>query len=218
MALIGVYALYYPLSIWYYYGQIIDPLFHFLFVLGMLFCLERRPVLLLLILLPGMLTKESIILVVPLLYLFHPSRSTLLQSAALIALCLALFVFVWLLFGFDASYQSINGTVQSMVWSNLGFPHGSAISSVSVFQRYLHPLLFIGIWLAVICFFRKQLPRPLFFSCIYLAVSVFTTNLVFGWNYESRNFVPALVLLLPAVAMIVRTRRSAPNIPRAVLS
>ena len=57
-------------------------------------------------------------------------------------------------------------------------------------------------WLPAIIWRREWLPRPLFETALYLAAALYLTNLLFGWNYESRNFVPALVLMLVAALSI----------------
>jgi hypothetical protein len=90
-----------------------------------------------------------------------------------------------------------------MVYSNLGLARGQAGSMVSVFQRYLHPMLFIFMWLPLMVWRRNLLPRSLFWTALYLAAAFYLTNLCFGWNYESRNFVPVLIFLLVCTLLIV---------------
>jgi hypothetical protein len=58
-------VLLYPLAVMRYWGQLADPINHALFVLGMLCILEQRPVTLAAILFLGVLSKETIGLLVP---------------------------------------------------------------------------------------------------------------------------------------------------------
>ena len=76
-------------------------------------------------------------------------------------------------------------------------------SPVSVFQRHLHPILFIFMWLPLIILRRDFLPRSLFWTALYFAAAIYLTNLFFSWNHESRNFVPVLVVLLVCTISIM---------------
>ncbi|HUA39269.1 MAG TPA: hypothetical protein VMA35_12830 [Candidatus Sulfopaludibacter sp.] len=58
-------------------------------------------------------------------------------------------------------------------------------------------------WLPLILWQRKSLSRPLFWTALYLATAFYLTNLCFGWNYESRNFIPILVFLLVCTMIIL---------------
>jgi hypothetical protein len=58
-------------------------------------------------------------------------------------------------------------------------------------------------WLPLVAWRRRLLPPALFRTSLYLAAALYVTNLCFGWNYESRNFVPGLVVLLVCTVFIV---------------
>jgi len=58
-------------------------------------------------------------------------------------------------------------------------------------------------WLPLIVWRRKLLPPSLFRTALYLSAALYLTNLCFGWNFESRNFVPALVVLITCTMIIV---------------
>jgi hypothetical protein len=75
----------------------------------------------------------------------------------------------------------------------------------------LHPVLFIFMWLPLIIWRRTLLPSSLFWTSLYLAAALYATNLCFGWNYESRNFVPALVVLLVGTMTIVNSLLAKPQ-------
>ena len=54
----------YPLSVWYYYGQLTDPLSHFLFVLALIYLIQDRWLMLGAALAVGVLAKETVVLLV----------------------------------------------------------------------------------------------------------------------------------------------------------
>jgi hypothetical protein len=95
--------------------------------------------------------------------------------------------------------ESING-FQLMVLRNLGLSSDTSVKGAApVYQNYLHPILFIGVFLP---FIWKRWPnidprlRALFVIVVPL---VFLSSLGFSWLYESRNYVPLLPILLAMV-------------------
>jgi hypothetical protein len=98
-----------------------------------------------------------------------------------------------------------------MVLSNLGLPGGGGWSTVPVAQRHLHPVLFIFMWLPLVIWQRRHLPVCLFRTALYFAAAIYFTNLWFGWNYESRNFIPPLVVLLVCTMVIINARVGKPD-------
>jgi hypothetical protein len=204
-----IYALFYPLSTRHYFGNLLDPLSHAVMVAALACCRggRFRPFFWLFIL--GMFIKETMLLVIPVYYLanFKVARfwePRLLRQLALLAISgLAVFLACRIPFRFNYSFDTLNGTSEVMVYSNLGLACGQAHSPVSVFQPHLHPFLFVFAWLPMIIWRRKLLPPSLFWTALYLAGASYLTNLCFGWNYESRNFVPALILLLVSTTVVV---------------
>src|SRR5262249_41102908 len=55
----------YPLSIWYYWGQLTDPLSHALFVAALIFVVQDRFLALAAVLALGVMAKETVVLVLP---------------------------------------------------------------------------------------------------------------------------------------------------------
>ena len=203
------YAAFYPLSARYYYGNLLDPMSHAV-MLAALTCCQRRQfwqVFWLFVL--GMFIKETMLLIIPCYYLMNSETfrfrdSRVLWRLALLAVTgLGVFLACRIPFHFNYDFKTLNRENELMVYSNLGFARGQAQSAVSVFQRYLHPILFIFMWLPLMVWRRKILPRSLFWTALYLAAAFYLTNLCFGWNYESRNFVPVLIFLLVCTMMIV---------------
>ncbi|MFC1496059.1 hypothetical protein ACFL52_01440 [Candidatus Margulisiibacteriota bacterium] len=196
-----IYATLYPLSILYYKGQIIDPLFHFLFAAALIFCIKKDLVALFAIIILGVFVKESIILVVPLYFLLNrKSKGSLAGATGLVLAGVVVAVLIRMNFGYDLSMARINGVPQLMIFSNLGIPGSKVekvVNNLEIFIRYFHPALFIFLWQGIIIYFRKKIPQGVFYAALFLSISIFVTNSFFGWNYESRNFVPALIFLLP---------------------
>jgi hypothetical protein len=57
-------------------------------------------------------------------------------------------------------------------------------------------------WIGILILYRKFISRSLFYTAMYLSVFIYLTNLCFGWNYESRNFIPALCMFLISTVSI----------------
>lgn len=215
------YAVFYPLSILYYYGNLLDPMFHGVFILILIYCRNKKFWQVFFLLALGMFIKETVILAIPCYYLLNIEslrligKKVFLQMFCLFIACLFLFLLCRIPFDFRYTLEGLNGTEQLMILSNLGFSGGMAQSTVSVFARYLHPVLFIFIWVPILIYKRKFLSRSLFCTSMYLAVSIYLTNLCFGWNYESRNFIPALSMLLVSTAAVFnqKTNQAGENTP-----
>ena len=193
-----LYAAFYPLSVRYYYGNLLDPMSHAVMLAAFVCCQRRQFWQLFWLCVLGMFIKETMLLIVPCYYLMHsePFRwrdfRTLWQLALLAAAALGVFLACRIPFHFNYDFDTLNRTNELMVYNNLGLAQYPAKGMASVFQRYLHPILFIFMWLPLIIWRRQMLPR----SCLhglYLAAAFYLTNLCFGWNYESRNFVPVLI-------------------------
>ncbi|MDD5064234.1 MAG: hypothetical protein PHQ35_05675 [Phycisphaerae bacterium] len=195
-----LYAIFYPLSIRYYYGNLLDPMFHSIFILALMYCQKRKIREVFFLVTMGMFVKETVILAVPCYYLLNMEllhsvrKKVILKLGLLVGWCLLLFLACRIPFGFRYNIKTINGVEQLMILRNFGRSVGLA--------GYLHPILFIFMWIPILIFYRKYLSRSLFYTSIYLAVSFYLTNLCFGWNTESRNFVPALCMLLISTVSI----------------
>ena len=203
-----LYAVFYPLSTRYYYGNMLDPMSHAV-MLAALTCCQRQqfPQFFWLIVL-GMFIKETMLLIIPCYYLMNRETMwwrdarVLARLALVVLVAAAVFLACRIPFHFDYNFETLNRTSELMIYSNLGLSGAKHWSSVSVFERYLHPILFIFVWLPLIIWRRKLLPAPLFRTALYLAAAFYLTNLCFGWNYESRNFVPPLIVLLVCTLMV----------------
>jgi hypothetical protein len=204
-----LYAAFYPLSTRYYCGNLIDPLSHAVMLAALVSCRRRQWWLTFWLLILGTLIKESMLLLVPGYFLLNleaprfPDARALRQLALLAAAGLAVFLACRLPFGFHFDFPTLNRTTELMIRANLGLPGSQTWSNVPVFQRYLQPALFVFLWLPFIVWQRKLLPLSLLATALYLAAAFFAVNLCFGWNHESRNFVPVLIFLLVCTLAII---------------
>ena len=204
-----VYAVFYPLSTRYYYGNMLDPMSHAVMLAALVCCHRRQfwPMYWLFVL--GMFVKETMLLIAPCYYLMNLESFRLRDQRALLRLALlglsgaGVFLACRLPFHFHYDFQSLNRTSGWMVLSNFGLPGGPCLSTVSIFQRLVHPVLFLFMWLPLIVWQRKFLPPAWFWTALYLVATFYLTNLCFSWNYESRNFIPVLVFLVVCTLIIV---------------
>jgi hypothetical protein len=220
-----VYACFYPLSIRYYQGSLCDPTSHAVMLTALIFCQRRAFGVVLSLMLMGVFIKETMLVIAPCWLLLDPdkppqwNRRDMLRAGILVAAGMGVFLLCRLPFHFQYDFRSLNRTTELMIWSNLGFSRGHHSTIVSVFERYWHPALFLFMWLPLIIWKRALLPPSLFRTALYLAAALYLTNLCFGWNYESRNFVPALVLLVVSTTVIMtRLVGLNPGVPAEVAS
>jgi hypothetical protein len=194
-------VLLYPLSVLRYWGQLTDPLSHTLFVLAFLYLLEDRLTALAAALALGIVAKETIVIVV-LAYLACTWRRgwrAWLITAVLAGVCLEAFGVTRRLLNWQPGEGDMNG-VGLMIGTNFGFGEPVADIPLPLWENYLHPLLFIGIFLPTIAWrWRVVDPR---LRTLFLVVMplLLLSNVCYGWLYESRNYMP-LVPLLATLSM-----------------
>lgn len=194
-------VLLYPLSILRYCGQLTDPLSHTLFVLAFLYLLEDRPIALAAALALGIVAKETIVIVGP-AYLACSWRRgwrAWLITTALGGVCVAAFVATRWPLGWRPGEGSMNGA-GLMIGTNLGVGEPIANLIPPLWENYLHPLLFVGLFLPVIVWRWSDLDPRLRTLCLVVTPLLLLSNVCYGWLYESRNYMP-LVPLLATLAM-----------------
>ncbi len=205
LTLLPVAALY-PLSVWYYWGQLTDPLSHALFVFACLWAVRDRAALLAASLFLGVLAKETVLLMVPAYWAWGwRDWRHWLRAAALGVVCVAAFLAARLPYGWRPGYGQINGTQALMIRDNLGFPPPDRPyqPAAPIFMNYLHPALFVLPFVPFILYGRRQIDRRLLALVLVLTPLVLLSNLCFGWMYESRNYVPLLPVLGTAALFAV---------------
>jgi hypothetical protein len=207
----------YPLSVLYYWGQLTDPVSHALFVLAMIYLVENRVLALAAALALGVAAKETAVLLVP-AYLAskrgrgpfwengpRPLFRALATTAGLGVVCVAAYLAVRLPLGWRPGYGAINGTEGLMIGTNLGIGEPLYHRAAPLWANYLHPLLFVGIFLPSIAFGWRRLDGRLRALCLTLVPLLLLTNLCFGWMYESRNYLPLVPLLTTAALASLTT-------------
>jgi hypothetical protein len=194
-------VLLYPLSIWYYWGQLTDPLSHSLFLLSLIYLLEDRPWPLAASLALGIAAKETVVLVVP-VYLacwWRRGWRAWMTTGLLGGVCVAAYLAARLPQGWRPGLANVNGLDALMVGANLGFGEPAGLTTVPLWVNYLHPLLFVGIFVPLLVQLWPRIDPHLRTICATLAPLLVASNLCFGWLYESRNYMPIVPLLATAV-------------------
>jgi hypothetical protein len=201
LATLAAFPLYYPLSVAYYRGQLTDPLSHCLFAAALIYAVRDCPVRLGLALALGVLAKETVVLMVPTYAACQAWRGwrTLKRTAGLGAVCVATFLAARLPLGWRPGYEALNGTNGLMVTSNLGIGPPLYESDVPMVMNYIHPLLFVGVFVPVVAARCQETDGRLKALFLVLVPLLLASSLCFGWLYESRNYMPLLPLLTTMV-------------------
>jgi hypothetical protein len=199
-------VLFYPLSVLHYWGQLTDPLSHTLFVLTFIYLLEDRPLALAAALALGVLAKETAVIVAPAYLACYWRRGwrSWFITAGLGSACLAAFLAARVPLGWGLGYWNINGTTGLMIGTNLGFGEPIAHSTVPLWMNYLHPLVFVGVFVPVLIERWPSIDPRLRAVCLMVTPLLLLSNVCFGWLYESRNYMP----LVPLLATMAFTPRS----------
>jgi hypothetical protein len=195
-------AVLYPPSVWFYWGQLTDPLSHALFVFGFIWIVRDRTALLAASLALGVLAKETAVLLVPAYWAcyWRGGWRPLLKATGLGVVCVTAFLAARLPYQWSLGYDKINGTPGLMILDNLGFappdrPHQPA---APIYQGYLQPALFVLPFVPFVVWGWQRIDGRLKVMCLILTPLVLLSNLCFGWMYESRNYMPLLPLLATA--------------------
>jgi hypothetical protein len=198
---VAVIFVLYPLSVRYYLGQLTDPLSHALFVLGLTYLVENRLFLLAGTLILGILAKETAVIIVPayLAYHWRLGWKSLAATVGLGAASVAAFLAPRLGIGWQLDLGSINGA-GLMIKANLGMSDKHRLHPDMILPNYLPLLLFLGVFLPFIAWHWRSTDPRLRALFLVLVPLLFVSNLCFGWLYESRNYMPAIPLLV-ALAM-----------------
>jgi hypothetical protein len=207
LCVLAIVALY-PLANCRYWGQLTDPVNHTLFVLGVLWILEDRPVALAMALFLGVLSKETIVLLVPAyLACWYPRGRLAWVESAILGLA-AVLAFLAARPGWRPGYGNINGTTGLMFGTNLGFGTPIASTSVPLIEGYFHVLLFVVPFVPFLVWNWRTIDPHLRRLILTLVPLVLVSNLAFGWAYESRNYLPLVPLLAAAALPAAHRERS----------
>jgi hypothetical protein len=191
----------YPLSIAYYYGQLTDPMSHAFLVLGVIWIVEDRPWELAAALALGVMAKETAVLLVAAYFAcYWRSRRGWLMTTCLGAVSVLAFLVVRLPVRWLTQERNINGLDGLMIGTNLGIGEPRFSGAAPTWQNYLHPLLFVGVFVPVLAWRWRELNVRLRTVCMVLTPLLLASSLCWSWLYESRNYMP-LVPLLATLAL-----------------
>ena len=151
----------------------------------------------------GVVAKETIVLMVPAYWAcwWRKGWPAFWKAAALGAVCVAAFLAVRIPNGWSLNNRQINGLDWLMLWDNLGIGPRHFELFAPLWVYYLHPAMFILTFVPFIAMGWGRLDGRLKALCLTLPALVLLSNLMFGWIYESRNYMP-LVPLLATSAML----------------
>ncbi len=129
-----------------------------------------------------------------------------MRTLALGAVGVAAFLATRLPLGWRPGGESINGVDGLMVGTNLGIGRPIALTYVPLYENYLQPALFIGLWIPLLAFRWRWIESCLKALASMLTPLLLASSLCFSWLYESRNYVP-LVPLLSTMALCSERER-----------
>jgi hypothetical protein len=183
------YVSIYPVSIRLYAGQLLDPMSHLSFVLGMLCMARRRDADFALVILIGALAKESVVALAGLYVLVRWRERRWWATVATLAAGLLV---VWLVRRIVYAGAAVDTTTLS------GVPHGHVLENLrrERFWMWFPQLgLTIGLFLPFLALAWPRVPRDLRLLAGGLSLILPLTSLRFSWLYEARNYVPAVIPL-----------------------
>jgi hypothetical protein len=183
-------AVAYPISFENYNGQLADPLSHLSFVLAFLFLANEEFWPLLTVLLIGSLAKETVLVMTLYYVLFHRKEKNYIGKAALLCAgtVIAYFGVRLAILKGTMNYVQVSATPLGHIRVNAGF-----LPWIPAF------LLTVGVFLPFLAIGWDRTPAVLKRLALFLLPSLFLSSLVFGWLYETRNFMP-LVSVLAVIA------------------
>src|SRR5262249_37498392 len=144
---LAAYPVLYPFSIYYYGGQLTDPMSHALFALALCHVIEDQLILLALSVALGVLAKETALIIVVAYFVYHierPVRALVRSSGPALAGIVA-YLAARMPYGWRPGSDSINGTPLNLRW-NLGIRPMPVLMESIIHQLWIQPLLFIGIF------------------------------------------------------------------------
>ena len=194
--MVAIMCMLYRYSIKQYFGQLTDPLSHWLFVMALIFVVEDQWLSLAMALALGILAKETAMLIVLAYWAcwWRHGWPAFRKTAALGIVCAISFLSVRLPYGWCPRYEQINGTACSMFWANLrvlGF-------------CFPHLTRFFIVFIPFIAFGWRTLDGRLKALCLTVVPLVLISSFWFGWVYESRNYMPLLPLLVTSALMVLQ--------------
>jgi hypothetical protein len=175
-----------PVTYEWYAGQLTDPLSHLSFVLAFIFLETEQFACLLTTLVIGSLAKETVLALSGYYVLFgRTQKHYLLKAACLVAAALACYLGVrYYVLHSSMQYQDISGVNAAHMLENLRDKRWPEVVALTL----LGPIYFLVLsW--------KDTPASLKRLYFYLVISLLVSSVGFSWLVETRNFVPAVIVL-----------------------
>ncbi len=170
----------------WYAGQLTDPPSHLSFVLAFIFLETEEFAFLLTTLVIGSLAKETVLALSGYYILFCRKRNRYrVKAVCLGAAALASYLGVrYCVLHSSMQYQDISGVNASHMLENLRDERWPEVVSLTL----LGPIYFLVLsW--------KDTPGSLKRLYFYLLITLFVSSVWFSWLVETRNFVPAVIVL-----------------------
>jgi hypothetical protein len=187
MVVVFIYAFVYPFSIRYYAGQPTDPASHLSFILAFIFLELGWFLPLAVILVAGILAKESVAVVALYYALFEAhGRRGWLRAGVLVTsvLGVALLLRLGIRRG-DFGYREVSGVSL-----------GHVVVNLSLTDKWPRQLLFtVGALLPFAVLGWQRAPERVRNLTLVIGPALIVTNVFFSWMHEARNFIPLTVLL-----------------------
>jgi hypothetical protein len=203
-AVVGWMVLLYPLSLWYYAGQLTDPMSHALFVLALFYIVTDQWWPLLFSLLLGVAAKETAVVLVLGYWacFWRGGLLSLAKSLGLLLGCICTYLAVRLPGGWLQSlasetsvFQSINATSGLMFRLNFEVRADWVAYRLRGIESYLLPALFVGAFVPGITRNWTRIDRRLRTLAVCVPPLVLASSLCFSWLREARNYMPLIPLL-----------------------
>jgi hypothetical protein len=197
---IGIMYVLYHYSIQTYFGQLTDPMSHWLFVMALIFVVDNEWTLLAVALAIGIFAKETALLIVPAYFLCWRQNGwpTYRRTLILGAVCVLAYFAVRLPLGWRPIYSQINGAPDALFWTNIGWDAPAGRWLMTIRHHLFHVNLFFLVFVPFIAYQWRSLDRTLKILCLTVPTLVLATNVWFSLVHESRNYMPALPILLAA--------------------
>lgn len=186
------YAIVFPISIRYYAGQLTDPLSHLSFVLSFIFLELNLFLYFAVALFVGILAKESIVVMAVYFLIFRrkekkwlPKTFFLFVVSAAIVLCIRL----WIVRGAQTPFNDF------FVLGNLSGKWMFYLSAnFGGYNKWAGQMLFTaGIFIPFLILAWKSAARNVRNLAVFLLPLLLLSNMTFGWLWETRNLIPAVI-------------------------
>lgn len=193
LAAVLFYAVIYPVSIRFYAGQLTDPLSHLTFVLCFIFLELNMFICFSIVVLIGVLAKESILILVIYFILFRRREKKYLLKTALLITAgawITLAIRLWVV----PSETLVNDVF--LIHDLKGSVSGHLMRNFGKFDEWGRQILFtVGFFVPFLVLAWNSTEKSLRNLAVFLLVTLMLSNVFFGFLAETRNLIPAVIPL-----------------------